>query len=119
MPGARALTDLLTQTFNTQLATGLQGSGDRVLLVDLYTRNTDQIAQPQQYGLTNVTTPVCNNSFFGVEGFLAPSLTCTTATTITGDVSRYLFADSVHPTPYGHRLLRDLALQALQKANWD
>jgi outer membrane lipase/esterase len=119
MPGARALTDLLTQTFNTQLATGLQGSGDRVLLVDLYTRNTDQIAQPQQYGLTNVTTPVCNNTFFGVEGFLAPSLTCTTATTITGDVSRYLFADSVHPTPYGHRLLRDLALQALQKANWD
>lgn len=118
-PGAKELTDGLTRTFNAQLTLGLAGTEGKVLQVDLYATNSDQVANPQKYGLTNVITPACNNTFLGVTGFLAPSLICTTATTVPGDVSRYLFADDVHPTPYGHSLLRDMTLAALRKVNWD
>lgn len=117
-PIAQALTDAMTQAFNAQLKNGL-GTDAAVLQVDLYTQNTDQVANPAKYGLTNVTTPACNNQFPNAPGFLAPSLVCTTATTIAGDVSHFLFADDVHPTPYGHSLLRDMTLSALKTANWD
>ena len=118
-PGAKQLTDLMTKTFNVQLATGLMGTEGTVLQVDLYAQNTDHVANPAKYGLTNVTTPACNNQFPNAPGFLAPSLVCTTATTIAGDVSHFLFADDVHPTPYGHSLLRDMTLDALKAAHWD
>lgn len=117
-PSAQALTDAMTQAFNAQLKNGL-GTDPAVLQVDLYTENTDHVANPAKYGLTNVTTPACNNQFPNAPGFLAPSLVCTTATTVAGDVSHYLFADDVHPTPYGHSLLRDMTLKALQAARWD
>ena len=118
-PGARQLTDLMTKTFNVQLANGLMGTADTVLQVDLYAQNSDHVANPAKYGLTNVTTPACNNQFPNAPGFLAPSLVCTTATTVAGDVSRFLFADDVHPTPYGHSLLRDMTLDAMKAAHWD
>jgi outer membrane lipase/esterase len=33
-------------------------------------------------------------------------------------VSRYQFADDVHPTPYGHQLLAQFAASELAKAGW-
>ncbi|MFT3718348.1 SGNH/GDSL hydrolase family protein [Pseudorhodoferax sp.] len=118
-PGTQALVDQMTQTFNAALAAGLQGTQATVAQIDLYAENTRQVATPANYGLTNVTTPACTNTFPNAPGFLAPSLTCTTATTLPGqDTSRYLFADTVHPTPYGHTLLRDMVLAALDARGW-
>jgi phospholipase/lecithinase/hemolysin len=30
----------------------------------------------------------------------------------------YLFADSFHPTPYGHQLMADLVQDSLQRKGW-
>jgi outer membrane lipase/esterase len=118
VPGSKQLADQMTLTFNGALANGLAGTSATVLPVDLYTANTDQAANPAKYGLANVTSPACNNSFPNAPGFLAPSLICNTGTLVAGDSSRFLFADEVHPTPYGHGLLRDLALDAMKAAGW-
>ena len=46
------------------------------------------------------------------------SLVCNASNVISGDVSRYLFADTVHPTPYGYFLLAQLAANSLVAAGW-
>ncbi len=118
VPGSKQLADQMTLAFNGALASGLQGTSATVLPVDLYTENTDHAANPAKYGLSNVTDAACNVTFPNAPTFLAPSLICTTSTLIPGDTSRFLFADDVHPTPYGHSLLRDMTVKALQAAGW-
>jgi len=46
------------------------------------------------------------------------SLVCKPSNLIAGDTSRYLFADDVHPTPYGHKLLAQLVNKELILAGW-
>ena len=41
-----------------------------------------------------------------------------TITTIAGDVSRYQYADSVHPTPYGYQLLAQYVAQQMVLQGW-
>ncbi|KQP12546.1 SGNH/GDSL hydrolase family protein [Pseudorhodoferax sp. Leaf267] len=118
-PGAAQLADAMTLAFNQALAAGLDGTADTVVQVNLYAENTDHHANPARYGLTNTTDPACNNQFPNAPGFLAPSLICTTSTLVAGDTSHYLFADEVHPTPFGHSLLRDMTLKALAAKGWD
>jgi outer membrane lipase/esterase len=98
----RALINHMVTTFNTQLASGLAGTS--VVLVDAYTQGHDQTANPAKFNLTNVTTPACSTTS-PANPLQGSSLTCTAASTIPGDVSRFLYADSVHPTPYGYELL--------------
>ncbi|WP_326535631.1 SGNH/GDSL hydrolase family protein [Pseudorhodoferax sp.] len=115
--GVRELADGLAQAFNATLAAGLAGNAN-VQLVDVYAENTRQAANPAAYGLSNVTTPACTNTFAGVASVTGSSLLCSVSTT-RPDSARYLFADDVHPTPYGHSLLRDLVLPALARAGWN
>jgi len=49
---------------------------------------------------------------------VATSLMCSAATTVSGDVSKYMFADGVHPTPYGHELFGKAAIEALTAKGW-
>ncbi|KQP49764.1 SGNH/GDSL hydrolase family protein [Pseudorhodoferax sp. Leaf274] len=116
LPGSQQLVDLMTTTFNAALKAGLDGTAE-VLQVDFYAQNSQHSVTPAAFGLTDTSTPACTNKFNGADDFLAPSLTCTTATTLPNS-SRFLFADSVHPTPYGHSLMRDMALDALKAKNW-
>jgi outer membrane lipase/esterase len=37
---------------------------------------------------------------------------------IAGDTSHYLFADDVHPTPFGYQLLARLVLKRMVEAQW-
>lgn len=115
-PGSQILTDAMTRAFNAALEQGLRGKED-VLLVDLYQHSTDQAAQPAAYGLSDVSTPACSTSspLNPLQGY---SLTCTTASVIAGDVSRFLYADAIHPTPYGHQLFAQRVSQALTQAGW-
>lgn len=115
-PGAKALTEAVGQAFNGQLAAGLAGVPE-VMVIDLYGKLTTWTANPAVYGFSNATTPACVSTW--APQFLGSSLTCTTSTTVAGDVSRYMFADTVHPTPYTHRLLADAVEDALKKAGWD
>jgi phospholipase/lecithinase/hemolysin len=111
--GTRDLITALVTAFNTQLANGLAGTHG-VLLVDAFAASQDQAAHPARYGLRNVTTPACDFSVMVIPS----SLVCSTSTVVVGHVSRYLFADTVHPTPYGYRLLARTVVASMRRAAW-
>ena len=107
------LIDLMVKTFNAQLAAQLQGVPE-VRLADAYTVSKDQVANPAQYGLVNVTDEACGTNALGTT-----SLVCNASNTLAGvDISRYQFADDVHPTAYGHLLLTQFAAKELLQAGW-
>jgi phospholipase/lecithinase/hemolysin len=108
----QGLIQQLTEAFNTQLASSLANVSG-VLIVDAYTQSQDQAANPAQYALTNVTTPACDPTKTPIG-----SLTCSAATVISGDISHYEYADSVHPTPYGYELLAQFVAEKLISAGW-
>jgi phospholipase/lecithinase/hemolysin len=107
-PSTQPLVKAMTVAFNKALQDGL-ASTPGVIMIDAFANLQDQVANPARYNLTNVTTPSCA---------IASSLTCTSATLIAGDSSRYLFADGVHPTPYVHKLQAQLVATYLAKAGW-
>jgi outer membrane lipase/esterase len=115
--GTTALISAMVTTFNQQLAAGLAGKSNYII-VDAYQESINQfnavIAGPGRnnnaYGIDNGTTPAC-----GATG----ALVCTTAnTTALGDVSRYQYADGVHPTPFGYELLAKFVLVNMAAKGW-
>ncbi len=112
----KALVNTMVTTFNSALQTGLAGTSG-VLVVDGYTQNRDQTANPAQYGITNTTTPACSATS-AANPLAGSSIACTAASTIAGDTSRYAFADTVHPTPYGYQLLAQFVSLKLLAAGW-
>lgn len=111
---AQGLINTMVTTFNTQLQQGL--SGTDVLLVDAYTAGREQLANPARYGLTNVTTPACDLA--PEKNAFGSSLVCTKANVIAGAVDNFQYADTVHPTPYGYKLLADLVAEQMDKRGW-
>lgn len=116
---AVGLIDAMVRAFNTQLATSLSGVPG-VRLVDAYTVNKDQIANRQSYGLTNVTDVACGPNALSSPTANGTALVCngTNPNPLAGDTSRFLFADDVHPSAYGHQLLAQLAMKELAQAGW-
>lgn len=116
---ARTLIAGMVSAFNTALRANLDGLDSNVLYVDLFTVGVDQATNPGKYGLTNVTAPACNldpavnpiGSLICTEANLAPGVTPASAAT-------YLFADSVHPTPYGNKLIADHVTAQLKLRGW-
>ena len=118
----KAFVDAMVTTFNTQLRTSLAGTSG-VLQIDAYSASKDETANPSQYGLSNTTVPACNLAY-GFNALASPgnsdgsSLVCNALNVIAGDISHYLFADSVHLTPYGYKLLAQLVTKELVLAGW-
>ncbi|WP_136419757.1 SGNH/GDSL hydrolase family protein [Herbaspirillum sp. ST 5-3] len=110
----QALINTMVTTFNAQLSAGL--SGVDVLTIDAYTASRDESANPAKYGFTNTTSPACDLS--PQKNPLGSSLVCTRNNLIAGSVDNYEFADGVHPTPYGYRVLADLVTAELAKKGW-
>jgi outer membrane lipase/esterase len=116
----QGLIDLMVSTFNNQLKSGLQGTPG-VLLIDAYSASKDEVANPAKYGLSNVTGTACRLSYPNPDPQVNPlnsSLVCNASNVVAGDVSRYLFADTVHPTPYGYQLMSQLVFKELVLAKW-
>ena len=109
--GLTAVVLPMVTAFNAQLAAGLKGEPG-VLLVDLFTETKNQFKTPAQFGLSNVTDAACD-----MTNLLSVSQ-CTVNTLLPGDKSRYAFADSVHPTPYGQKLMAQLMSKELTLAGW-
>ena len=64
---------------------------------------------------SNVTQPACDLN----KTPFPSSLVCVAPITLVdGDVSRHLFSDTVHPTPYGYRLLAELVTDTMAQAGW-
>lgn len=110
----QALINTMVTTFNAQLQQGLAGTD--VLLVDAYTVSRDQNANPSKYGLANVTTPACDLT--PEKNPLGSSLVCTKSNLITGASKAFQYADTVHPTPYGYKLLSDLVTTEMGNRGW-
>lgn len=91
----------LSTAFNSALRQGLQGFTGNVLYIDAFTIYRDVVANPTRFGITTLNTVAC----------LTPSSgQCTPATTVPNAAETSLFADGVHPTTAGHRILADAVL---------
>jgi len=114
----KGLVATMVSTYNTQLQTALANNA-KVLLVDVNTVNKDQISNPAIYGLTNVTEMACDMTVAvqAPTAFNSTSLVCNTTNVIAG-TSNYLFADGVHPTPYGHLLIARLVSKEMIIKGW-
>lgn len=126
---SEALFKSWVEAFNARLAAKVAGD-KRVVLVDFYTAFNDQIANPAQYGLTNVKTPACPITGLGSDGLPTYNFqTCTAAALsamtppagATGGTNwwqTYAFSDGFHPTPLGYQLLSQLVAKSLATAGW-
>lgn len=126
---AEALFRSWITAYNQRLAANV-GSDKRVTVVDFFASLDDQVRNPAQYGLTNVTTPACPVTGLGSDGLPAYNFETCTATALsaqtppagaTGGASwwkTYAFSDGFHPTPYGYQLLGQLVAQSLAAAGW-
>jgi hypothetical protein len=114
-PQQQPLILAMTQSFNARLKAELAGVSG-VLFIDAFAENQKQFSTPAQFGLTNVKDKVCKVD--SVTNPTGSSLFCNPTNVITGDTSRYLFADGVHPTPYGHKLLAQFVNKELVLAGW-
>ncbi len=97
----------MVDAFNKALVAGL-ASEPKVLIVDLFSISHDEIINPTPYGLTNTSTPACT----------VASLVCSKNTLIAGDVSHYMFADDIHPTPYEYRLVAQYVAEKMILKGW-
>jgi phospholipase/lecithinase/hemolysin len=105
----------MVAAFNDKLLAGLSGD-PKVLYIDLASISRDQATNPAPYGLTNTTTPACDLS--ASKNLLASSLVCNQSNLISGDVSHYMFADSVHPTPFEYSLIARYVLEQMTVKGW-
>jgi phospholipase/lecithinase/hemolysin len=132
---AEALFKSWVEAFNAKLATNVAGE-KRIVLVDFYTAFNDQLANPAQYGLTNVTTPACppvrdaqgqlilsgGLPTYNFQTCTASALSAMTpppgATGGTNWWQTYAFSDGFHPSPLSYQLLSQLVAKSLATAGW-
>ena len=121
-PTAAPLVKQMVQAFNQQLQTGLT-AGSSLVYVDAFAASEDQATNSAQYGLSDVSHPACDLTK------VSTSLLCTKNTLIAAvapaasaapatAANTYEYADSVHPTPYGYRLLAQLVGEQLAIKGW-
>jgi len=110
------LIDTLVTAFNATLKAALPVSA-KLLNVDAYTASKDEVANPAKYNLTNVTGTACDLT--SSANPLDSSLVCN-ASNLNPSVTAtsHLFADTVHPTPYGHLLFATYVLQSMTNKGW-
>jgi outer membrane lipase/esterase len=116
----QALVRAWITTFNAQLKTRI-GSDTRIALVDFYADFQDEVNKPTDYGLSNVTNPVCTTDMGLLGNFPCLSTTLDAsppAGNTAGWWKRYAFSDGFHPTPFGHSLLAASVSRALARAGW-
>jgi phospholipase/lecithinase/hemolysin len=124
---ARSVLTALSQTFNLWLRDGL--TGQPVQFIDTYALFKDAYADPAKYGIANNTGVACDQAkiqaLTGGQVTDGSSLFCNATpgapynTLTTGaDVNTWQFADSVHPTTGGHKLMSDAFAAALHSFGW-
>jgi len=118
-PAGQALTKQLIVAFNTELATKLP-AGPSLLLVDSFTTSEQQVSNMAQFGLTNVTTPVCTStsSLLCTKNTLIAAVAPAASSAAATLANTYEYADGVHPTPYGYRLLAELVGEQMAIKGW-
>src|SRR5256886_13730282 len=104
--GQGATITALSSFYNSTLFAGLDALHVDVIRLNSFALLNEAIADPAAFGLTNVTTPACTTP---------SSLICTMATLVAPNAAQtYLFADTVHPTTAGHKILADYAASVIE-----
>lgn len=140
----RALVRAWIQAYNTALSQEVLQLSGRVVVADFHAAFEDQMAQPAQYGLSNISHTVCDETYaqasaspylpslasagttslntqavaLACNDSYASSITPSADATGTTWWTTYLFADNFHPTPRGHELLANVVTQRLRTAGW-
>lgn len=117
------------EAYNARLASKFAGES-RVLVIDFFGESNKLVATPAQFGLTNVTTPVCPVLGVGADGLnIYNAATCTadslSATPppagATGGANwwkSYAFSDGFHFSIYGYQLLGQIVAKELVTKGW-
>lgn len=126
-PAAKPVLSALVDTFNLWLREGL--TDVPVKLMDQNTTGKDVYANPARYGITNNTAPACDGTIIAaVTGGAVTdgsSLFCNvtagapfSALRAGASALTWQFADGVHPTTGGHKLISDYVLAQLRAYGW-
>jgi phospholipase/lecithinase/hemolysin len=124
---AKPVLSALVDTFNLWLQEGL--TGVPVKIVDQNTPGKDVYARPAAYGITNNAVPACDATAISAitRGAVTDgsSLFCnaTVGAPFYGlragaSINTWQFADGVHPTPGGHKIISDYVLAQLRAFGW-
>ena len=124
---ARSVLTALSQTFNLWLRDGL--TGQPVQFIDTYALFKDAYANPALYGIANNTGVACDlakiQALTGGQVNDGSSLFCNATpgapynTLVTGaDVNTWQFADGVHPSTGGHKIIGEAFAAQLRAFGW-
>lgn len=103
----------MVSAFNLGLQVGIDGLSSTVVYVDLFAQSQAQLANPTAFGITNATTAACGANPLGTT-----SLACNIGNVKPGDISHYIFADDVHPAPFGHTLIAKKVADTMVAKGW-
>lgn len=117
----------LVDTFNLWLREGL--TEQPVKIIDQNAPGKDVYANPGRYGLVNNTLPACDAAKIAAvtRGAVTDgsSLFCNSTPGVPynglragADVNTWQFADGVHPTPGGHKVISDYVAAQLRAFGW-
>jgi outer membrane lipase/esterase len=106
--------NLATVSYNAALSAGLTGRNG-IIPVNTFALVNEVIANPSLYGFTNVTGIACGPGAPGVVSSAACGAVGSgnPFSYAAGTNNTFLFADGVHPTGAGHRLLASVVLSTL------
>lgn len=124
---ARGVLSGFSEIFNLWLKDSL--ANQPVQWVDNFSFFRELSANPSKYGLTNVTTPTCSAAAISViTGGLVTdgtSLFCNATPGVPfngmasgASATTWAFADAVHPSTGGHKVLSDEFLRLLKSWGW-
>lgn len=124
---ARSVLTALSETFNLWLREGL--TGQPVQIIDTFALFKEGYQNPGKYGIVNNTIPACDatkiDAITGGAVTDGSSLFCnaTPGAPYNGlragaDVNTWQFADTVHPTTGGHKIISDVFLAQLKSFGW-
>ena len=106
----RPMMSAWTRAFQAELAASVAGLAP-VVLVDAGGLLREVRREPARFGLTNVIDPACNLKGLPQEDVLF----CDAKALVAPDAAQtYLYADDVHPTAAGQRLIAQAVLRALR-----
>lgn len=108
-PAAMAQGTAIATAYNDALFGGLAATGLHVIPIDTFHFLQEVVANPAQFGFSNITGTACQPQI------TAQSLTCNPTSYVSPDApNTYLFADGVHPTSAAHAIIGDLVVSALE-----